>query len=200
MELDDFKKTGEAGDMPEEKKENNEKINMDSFIDKLKARDQKDRKQVFSFMIIMVMFIIIYSGSQALQKEEIKSGYGILIFGFSLILLYLFRKLIRNKKIDYSAPTITFLQEAEKRYRFLPVADLLITIPLLALLITGGGMIVKSTFMRYFPGSNLPLIIYLVFMAGVIAFGFWASYRNWLRDKGEILQEIRELKKEFEGN
>jgi phosphoglycerol transferase MdoB-like AlkP superfamily enzyme len=146
----------------------------------------------------MVMFIVIYSGAQSLQKEEIKSGYGILIVGFSLILFYLFRKLLRNKKIDYSAPTITFLKNAEKRYRFMPFLDVVITIPLLALLITGGGIIVKESFTRYFPGSFLPLVIYLIFMAGVVAFGFWASYRNWLRDKGEILEEIRKMRKEFE--
>ena len=197
MELDDFKRTGKTGDLPDRKNEENGRINMDSFIDKLKASDQKDRKQVFTF-IIMVMFIVIYSGAQSLQKEEIKSGYGILIVGFSLILFYLFRKLLRNKKIDYSAPTITFLKNAEKRYRFMPFLDVVITIPLLALLITGGGIIVKESFTRYFPGSFLPLVIYLIFMAGVVAFGFWASYRNWVRDKGQILDEIRKIKREFE--
>ena len=198
MELDDFKRTGKADDLPGKKNEENGRINMDSFIEKLKARDEKDRKQIFTFIIIMVMFIVIYSGSQALQKEEIKPGYGVLILGFSLILFYLLRNLFRNKKIDYSAPTITFLKNAEKRYRFMPFIDVVITIPLLALLITGGGIIVKVSFTRYFPGSSLPLIIYLIFMAGVVAFGFWASYRNWLRDKGEILEEIRKLKREFE--
>ena len=114
----------------------------------------------------------------------------------ALILFYLLRKLLRNKKIDYSAPTITFLKNAEKRYRFMPFLDVVMTIPLLALLITGGGIIVKVSFTRYFPGSFLPLILNLIFMAGVVAFGFWASYRNWLRDKGEILEEIR---KEYAG-
>ena len=198
MELDEFRKTSIGSDTPAYRNSEGGNISMESFIDKLKARDEKDRKQIFTFIIIIVMFIVIYSGSQALQKEEIRPGYAALILGFSLIMFYLLRKLFRHKKIDYSAPTITFLKNAEKRYRFMPFLDVMITIPLLALLITGGGIIVKVSFTRYFPGSFLPLVIYLIFMAGVVAFGFWASYRNWVRDKGQILDEIRKIKREFE--
>lgn len=197
MELDDFKNMGKdvkpawIGD---------EKITqgeLDTLIEALKANDIKDRKRIISFIIIIGMFIAIYSGSFAIQKETMRPGYALLILGFVLILFYFFRMFIRNKNVDYSAPTITFLRKAEQRCRFMNPIDWMISVPLMALLITGGGMIVDVSFARYFPGSILPLVIYLIFMAGVVGIGFWASHRNWQRDKGHLLGEIRKMKKDF---
>ena len=197
MELDDFKNIGTTGEKPEMGDEKSIKENMETFIDELKANDTKERKQIISFILIIVLFIAIYSESFAIQKTALKPGYALLILGFVLILFFMFHRFFRNRKVDYTVPTKVFLLQAEHRYKFMNLVDWIITVPLLALLVTGGALIVHASFMRYFPGSAFPLIIYLILMTGAIIFGYWASRKNWIRDKKRMFEEIRKLKEDF---
>jgi hypothetical protein len=126
-----------------------------------------------------------------------KTGFSLLVVGFITVLGYSFWRYQRIKNVDYTAPSTVFLRDAEQRYRFMTPVDWLITVPMLILFITSGGIVVHSTFIRYFGDSLIPLFIYLGFMVMVVAFGFWASYKDWEKDKGWMLRKIRETQKSF---
>ncbi|MEI6455207.1 MAG: hypothetical protein WCO93_02870 [bacterium] len=170
---------------------------MDNFIEELKAKDSAEKKKILVFIIIFFVFVAVYSSSLSLHQGGMRTGFSILVLGFFLILGYMFWRFRRLKKVDYSAPTMTFLENAEERYKFMTPIDWVITIPLLILLIVGGSVIVHSTFIRYFPVSYVPLIIYLCIMAGAVTVGFWASQKDWRKGNGKVLERIRQMKKEF---
>jgi hypothetical protein len=197
MELDDFKNIGKNEKTPVLTGEKKPSDNMNTFIEDLKASDAKEQKKIFSFIIIFFVFVTVYFASFNMQKGDMKSGFGILVLGFVLILGFMFRKYLAYKKIDYTAPSTTFLKKASQRYMFMPPADLIISILLLIILVTGGAIIVYSSFNRYFPGSYIPLIIYFIIMASAVVVGFWSSYKNWKRDKGPVLEKIRQMQQEF---
>jgi hypothetical protein len=44
----------------------------------------------------------------------------------------------------------------------------------------------------------VPLLVYILFFLSVVMFGFWASKKNWKRDKGELLAKVEEMLKEVE--
>jgi len=197
MELEDFKNIGKNEKTPEMTGGKTTHDNMKTVIEDLKASDAKEQKKIFSFIIIFFVFVTVYFASFNMQKGDMKSGFGILVLGFVLILGFMFWKYLAYKKIDYTAPSIIFLKKASQRYRFMPVSELIISVPLLMILVTGGAIIVYSSFNRYFPGSYIPLIIYFIIMASAVVVGFWASYKNWKRDKGPVLEKIRQMQQEF---
>ena len=197
MELDDFKNINIKGTIPEFNQQEQNKNHMDTFIEELKAADSKERNKIRGFIIIFGTFVAIYSSSLGMHKGTMRDGFAILVLAFVLILAYTFWNYRRIKRVNYTAPTIQFLKEARKRHSFMPPMEWVFVIPLLALLITGGSLIVHFTFIRYFGISYWPLAIYLLIMAGAVGVGFWASKRHWKRDKGEILEKIRKMQQEF---
>jgi len=197
MELDDFKNIGNEEIISNTEPTELKPKNMESFIEELKTKDASERKKTLIFIPIFFVFIGVYSASITLYKGGMRTGYALLILGFSLILVYIFWRFRRLKDINYSAPTTIFLRDAERRHMFMTTLDWLITIPLLALLVTGGSFIVYFSFLRYFPGTYVPLLIYLCIMACAIGVGFWASHKDWVKNKGWILTRIRQMKEEL---
>jgi len=197
MELDDFKQGKDSKQMPALTGSQSNQNNMNNFIEELKIKDAAERKKVLVFIIMFFVFVAVYSSSLGIQHRGMRTGFSILVLGFLMILGYMSWRLRRLKNVDYTAPTATFLKEAEKRYKFMAPLDWAITIPLLIILITGGSMIVHSTFTRYFPGSYLPLVIYLCIMAGAVIVGFRASFSDWKKKNGRVLERVRRMKKEF---
>lgn len=197
MELEDFKSI-----LNEESERNRSTINLNSdkmttLIEELKKQDAEDRRKTFYFIIMFFVFVIVYTGTRNLHQGGMRTGFSILVFAFILILGYFFWGFQRLKRVNYSAPAIQFLKEAEKRYRFMTIMDWIITIPLIGLLITGGGMIVHYTFIKFFGDSFVPLFIYLGFMVCIVGFGFWASIDRWRKSKGLLLRKIRQLQHEI---
>jgi len=199
MELDDFKTINQPGKGPYNKDEKNKKNPMDTFIEELKMVDAKDRKTTRLFIIIMGMFVVIYSGKLVFYHGMLSDGFAILVLGFLLILLYMFFRYRRLKRIDYAVPSIEFLKEATRRYRFMTVIDWIIIIPLLILLITGGAFIVYSSFLKYTGSSPWPLAVYFLIMAAAVCVGFWVGIKNWKRDKSTIREKIRKMQQELTG-
>jgi len=197
MELDDFKKDGRSPQVPEFTGEKTTTQPMETLIGELKALDSKHRKMAGFFIIFFGMFVAVYSSSFALHQGGMKTGFLLLVVGFIIVLGYSYWRYRRIKNVDYTAPTTVFLRDAEQRYRFMTPVDWLITVPMLILFITGGSIVVHSTYTRYFGDSLVPLFIYLGIMVMAVAFGFWASYKNWERDKGWMLKKILETQKAF---
>jgi hypothetical protein len=197
MELDDFKNTAMPDKEPGSDMGKSKMEGLDSFIEELKAADAKDRKNTRMFIIILGLFVVIYSSSLIRFNGTMRDGFATLVLGFALALSYLLWRYRQMKKIDYSAPSVRFLGEASQRYRFMRPVDWIITVPLLLILIAGGGILVYVSFLKYFGPSPWPLAIYSVFMAAAIYVGFRASIRIWKQDKKGILEKIRKMQQEF---
>jgi len=197
MELDDFRNINIKGTPPEFNQQEQNKNQMDTFIEELKAADSRERKKIVGFIIIFGIFVAVYSSSLSIHKGTMRDGFAILVLAFVLILAYMLFGYLRIKRINYTAPTIQFLGEAKKRHSFMPPREWFFVVPLLALLIAGGSLIVHSAFTRYFGVTYWPLTIYLLFMACVVGVGFWASKKHWKREKGEMLEKIRKMQQEF---
>jgi hypothetical protein len=197
MELDDFKNTVLPDKEPYENVNTQKENKMDMFIEELKAADAKDRKNTRMFIIVMGVFVVIYSSTLVRIHETMKDGYAMLVLGFALTLFYLFWRYRKLSAIDYSAPSIQFLREAGQRHRFMRPVDWIVTIPMLILFFAGGCSIIDATFTKYFGPSAWPLGIYSVVMAAAAVIGFWSSMKIWKRDKKGILEKIRKMQAEF---
>jgi hypothetical protein len=197
MELDDFKNIGKSQKAPEFTGDKSNTEPMETFINELKLQDEKQRKAILLLLGIFTMFVVVYSGTFSLQKGDMKAGYALLVFGFVLVLGYMFRKFHLISKVDYTAPATVFLQKAEKRYRFMTLADWVVTLPLLALFIIGGSLIVHGSLTKYFGDSIIPVAVYLLIMACAVGVGFWAGRKNWKKQHEATLEKIREMKREF---
>ena len=197
MELDDFKNTVLPDNEPYQDVSTDKEKKMDIFIEELKAADAKDRKNTRMFIIIMGMFVVIYSSALVRYHGTMKDGFAMLVLGFALTLFYLFWRYRKIRNIDYSVPSVRFLREAGQRHRFMSPVDWIVIIPMLLLFIAGGGIIVYASFLKYFGPSAWPLAIYFVVMAAAVAVGFWSGIKTWKRDKRGLLEKIRKMQEEF---
>ena len=200
MELDDFKKVVNNTESNESKiNEPNRDSTMDELIDLMKAADLKERKKIYLIIMVFCTLMLIYTSQLAIRNGRIIDGYFILILGFLISLGYIFFVLMRYRKVNYGDPVKTFLKKAALRHRFMAPKDLFIVLPLLGLFVSGGFIIVRFSFMKYFTSTLIPEIVYCLMMAAAIGIGFWSSYKNWKRDKGHLLDEINRRLQEFEG-
>lgn len=198
MELDDFKLKNTNPDISGDGSGRGTPNGLDSLIEELKAADTKRRKMVFMFMIIILALTVINSTTILTKSGLAALGYEILVFGFVLILIYFFSQLLSLKKVDYTAPSLVFLQKAEKRYAFMKPSDWIIVTPLLLILGAGGGLIVYHSFSKYNVDIQLITAGYILFFIALVIFGFWASRKDWKKDNGRILERIREIREEME--
>jgi hypothetical protein len=196
MELDDFKSTGKKEATPGYRKNHLNSEKMNSFIEELKAKDASERKKALTYITMFFVFVAVYAATMRLHQGLMKTGFALLVMAFVLILGYMFWRYRRIRDVDYSAPAIVFLREAEERYKYMTTTDWLVTIPLILLLVTGGCIVVYATLTRYFGDSIIPVVIYLCIMALAVAIGFWASHKDWKATKGWMLDRIRKMIRE----
>lgn len=198
MELDDFKiKEGPAGLAGKEETLHHQP-DIYGLINELKAADKKSRRAMSQFIIVIFVLTGFYFSRLAIYRGPLSIGFELLVIGFTLILVYFISKLMLIRKIDYTAPALTFLKKAEKRYTFIPLSEWFFIIPILAIVGTGGGFVVYYSFLKYFDDVTIPLVIYIAFFIFVIFFGLWASKKNWKKDQGLILERIKKMRQEIE--
>lgn len=200
MELDDFKMEINKKKMNSLPIDPDRKTGLDDLISELKATDQRNRKQVAQFSIIIIILVMIYAAVMTRKEGAIVTGYELLIGGFFLVLIYFFFKINALRKIDYTEPVVTFLTKAESRYTFIKPAEWLVIGPLLVILGTGGGFIVYHSFSKYFDNLTITMVIYCIFFIGVILFGLWAGKKDWDKGNGKVLAKIRQMKSEIGTN
>jgi hypothetical protein len=198
MELDDFKLKVKPAEIPGQEDKPVNLSGVDGLVEELKAADSKARRSVSRFMNIIFLLLGFYLSRLLIYRGPLFIGYELLVIGFVLILVYFFWKLLLLRKIDYTAPSMTFLKKAERRYTFIPLSEWFLIIPILAILGTGGGFVVHHSFLKYFEHTTIPLLIYIVFFIFVIFFGLWASKKNWKKDQGIIMEKIKKMRREME--
>jgi hypothetical protein len=163
----------------------------------MKEKDGQERKALLGLVVMFFIFVTIYIAQLNRQAGIMKAGYAFLAGGFVLSLLYFYQKYQSNKKISYTEPVVSFLKAAESRYALWTTKELLISIPLVAILGFGGGLVVYGSFDKYFPGSPVPVIIFCLVYGAAIFIGFLAGKKQWEKSKKPVYEKIRQLRKEF---
>jgi hypothetical protein len=197
MELDDFK-PGKKSETPEEKNREGVSSNpLQGLIGEMKEKDNRERQALLYLIVLFGLFVVLYLSGMNLQRGDMREGYSLLAGGFVLSLLFFLFKYLKQKKIDYTAPTLVFLKDAERRYAYWTWQDLVISCPLLVLMGWGGGIIVTCSFEKYYPGSIVPVIIFIVVYLIAVAVGFWAGKKQWEKSKRAIYEKVRRMRQEF---
>jgi len=191
MELDDFK--GIKLPLAENLVHNKDEIITD-LQRKVEANNIKQRHQMFYFSGMLIMMAVVYLTLQRRGDALYSNGMILLSAGFISGAVYLFVKSRALKGSLYSLPVTEFLIAAEKRLTYFRLSDWLAIIPILLVLGAGGGMVLISRLLNY--TSNLPLLIsiWVVFFTGLIIFGYFAGRKNWEKEHGSLINEIRKIK------
>jgi hypothetical protein len=180
-----------------ENTEKKEVETLDALIGELKEHDQQDRKALRYIMIMFCALFTVYIAGMNLQKGIMKDGYALLAGGFALSLVFFLLKFLRQRRISYTDPVLVFLKNAEVRYTFWPLTEMIVSVPLLLLMGFGGGVIVYGSMNKYFPGSPAPLVIYAIIYLAAIGVGSWAARKLWVKNKKPVFDKIRRLRQEF---
>lgn len=198
MELDEFKNLSRPGISLNHGLVTGPADSMDALISEIKSKDLERKKAVRIIIISFVVLAVIYITSVSGNKGLMRLGYLMLGGSFSLLIAYFLTKYLRMSKIDYAAPVARFLKDAEMRYRYWTLTDFIVSVPMLIVLCAGGGLIVYGSFQKYFPGSYIPLIIYLIVFGAALLVGSWAGRKQWKKQYGTIYEKIVKLKGEFD--
>lgn len=191
MELDEFKGiklplTGNLADKEDE-------IIMD-LLKKVEANYAKQRQQAIYFGGLLVTMAVIYLALKRNGDSLYSTGMLLLGAGFLSGAVYMFMKSRALKGSLYSLPVTEFLAVAEKRLSYIRITDWLVIAPILLALGIGGGMVLISRLLNYTDNLPLLIIIWAVFYCGLVAFGYFAGRKDWEKQHGGLLYEIRKIK------
>ena len=194
-EIKDILKSAKAPDIPLRTAEKAIKAeDMKSFIEDLKLSDIRNRKMLKSFNIMYVIAIIFYillfvlnpDKGLGLQERLIGSGY----ISALLIYAYYFKTTKNTFQVQYlDEPTIKFLSEAEKRYRFWNRKSFILLPALLFIDIAASF----SFFINYYPEDKNLLtgivISQFIFLA-ICCISFWIGKKMWIKRSESIYENI----------
>jgi len=194
MNLDEFKSLSKSVTAPAGTPSGN--TNLNSFITEMRARDQQERRRMMGMALIYFSVGIVFTGA-ALGRRP---GSQLIGVGFLLIALYAGLKGRWFGRVNYAAPAREFLAAAARRYQFWRATDLLYAIPLLLIILVGGGLTVWRIAQRYFSEPHVPLVLgaYVVFVAAVSVFGFIQGRKLWQQKSAGFFEEIRRRQQELQ--
>ena len=193
MNLDDFKPLTKGVTAPAGAPSAAE--HLDSFIARMRAQDQQQRRRILGMALIMfpVGLVFMISGASRPTGAELV-GLGIIMSA-----AYMCLKARWFGRVDYAAPAREFLAAAAWRYRFWGTINLPAVIPLLVLGL-GGAVTVHYTACRYLSDRGVlqALVGYVVFFIALCVFALVVSLKDWRRETGGLLEEIRQRQRELE--
>lgn len=193
MELDDFKKNKHFGNIPEGATGQGQNAGTGQIIESFKSYETKKKKRALLIIISLVALSIIYSSFLVRENNILSTGFALIIAGFLLGAAYLYFAYKPLPESIYSLPMTDFLDKAENKLKFMKTIDFLVIIPLL-LMGTGGGMVFIVRLSKYTENFNLLLGIWIAFFLLLVIFAFYVSRKDWEKEHGELLREIRSLK------
>lgn len=191
MELDDFKQ------QPLFTAERKDTANCSAFggvREQVEASRKKQRKKLILFAVCDIVLAVIYLSLHNPELRLYNIGMKLLALGLFSASTYLLLKARPLKDSLFTMPLKEFLEEAERRLQYMTAKDLLIIIPLLALLGTGGGLVFTARFSQYTHNLSMLIVIWMVFFIALCAFGFYAGKKDWRKEYGPILEEVKRLK------
>jgi len=182
----------------------------DDLIGRIKAEDAKDAKALRGMMIVFgiagAFMTFLFALTWLFPPDQDPNLHRILLALMGLLFLS-FGAIHRAKSrelsgIDYTRTVRSFLDDSEKRYRFVALTDLSFTIPYLVLLLfllATSGVSWINAMHRYFPAmeDSTGIIVYcaLIVVSGVI--GLIVGRKAWRKRKAPILEELRRMKAEL---
>ena len=181
---------------------------VDDLITLLKEGDERERKKLRKalpfFIIAAVIFVIALVAVLVPGDAPINSS--MLFFRGMLVILYVFIAIafwIRMRgieKIDYAEPVSSFLAKAEKRYAFGSAKYYVLAFIVTLFLGYTASLYISDVFRRYFDigDGSIGLVVTLLFSAAVYSFGFWATRKDWKKEKQEIWLQIRKMREELD--
>jgi hypothetical protein len=188
MELDDFRTVNKLS-VNGCKTINDE--NMEKLFIKVRENFAKRKKTAIIVAGFNLLLSILYAG--LLNKDDMVYNLGLTLLCAGLLTgsLYAFFKSRRLNFSAYSLPLLSFLRQTEKNLAFMPPYDWLVVIPALALLGTGGGFVLVDRLLRYTSNTELLIVIWVVFFIALIIFSFTVSRKDWEKENGQLLDEVR---------
>jgi len=181
---------------------------VDDLITLLKEGDERERKKLRKalpfFVIAAVIFVIafvavIVPGGVSLNPSTLFLR-GMLMILYVLIAVGVGMKLKGLAKIDYAEPVRSFLAKAEKRYAF-GTTDFYVFAFSITLFLGYGAFFYISDVLRRYYEIELPLIgliVTVLFFTLVYSFGFWATRKDWKKEKQDIWLQIRKMREELD--
>ena len=193
MNLDDFKPLTKHLTAPASAPSATD--NLEGFIARLRARDQQERRRLLGMALILfpVGLVFLVSGWSRPSGGELV-GLGIILSAAFMCL-----KGRWFGRVNYAAPAREFLAAAAKRYQFWSSINLPAIIPLLVVGL-GGALTIYHTALKYFGNRGVGPALggFVVFFIALCGFAWVVSRKNWRRDNGALLEEIRQRQRELE--
>ncbi len=191
MELDDFKgkKLTVAGNFAGSE----DKIITD-LQQKVESANIKQRRKLIYFSGMLIMMAVVYLALHRRGDTLYNTGMLLLGAGFISGAIYLLMKSRALKESLYSLPVTEFLTAAEKRLTYFRFGDWIVTTSILLVLGAGGGMVLISRLLNYTDNLTLLIVIWVVFFTGIVVFGYFAGRKDWEKEHGSLIKEIRKLK------
>lgn len=182
----------------------------DDLISRIQAQDAKDAKALRGMMMFFGVaggfMTFLFGLTWLFPPDQDPNIYRVLLALMGLLFLS-FGAMHRAKArelsaIDYAVPVRSFLDDSEKRYRFVPLKGLSFAIPyfvFLFALLAVCGVSWTIGMHRYVPAmeDSTGIMIYcaIIAVAGVIGFVF--GRKDWRKRKAPILEVLRRLKAEL---
>jgi hypothetical protein len=194
MELDDFK--GKKLTLVGNFAGNGDKIITD-LQQKVESANIKQRRKLMYFSGMLITMAVVYFALHRRGDTLYNTGMLVLGAGFISGAIYLFMKSRALKESLYSLPVTEFLTAAEKRLTYFRFGDWIVTTSILLVLGAGGGMVLISRLLNYTDNLTLLIVIWVVFFTGIVVFGYFAGRKDWEKEHGELISEIRKAKASF---
>lgn len=193
MNLDEFKSLTKGVTAPVGAPSSD--TNLDSFIAKMRARDQRERRRLMGMALVYLSLGLVFAGA-AMGEQP---GNRVIGVGIILVAVYAGLKGRWFGRVNYAAPAMEFLAAAARRYQFWRATDALYVIPLLLILFVGGGLTVRGIAQKYLSQPQIPLALagYLVFMVALCVFGFIQGRKLWRQKSATLLEDIQRRQNEL---
>lgn len=176
---------------------------VDDLVAVLKAEDAKDartfRRSMVFFAIAGIFYVGVFVLTWIAPPDESPNLHRVMLsmFGFVFLSLGIYSRMKWRELagVMYTEPVRHFLVDAERRYRFLSVRELMVLVPYLVILTITCTVALMTGFERYLPGLDpaVGLLICSVFFPAMWAAGFALGWREWRRRKEPLLKAIRAM-------
>ena len=186
---------------------------VDDLITLLKEGDERERKKLRKalpfFVIAAVIFVItfvavIVPGGVSLNPSTLFLR-GMLMILYVFIAVSVWTRMRVIAKTDYAESVRSFLAKAEKRYAFGTTESYIFAFIVTLFLGYGAFLYISDVVRRYIDiaDGSIGLLVTLLFFAAVYGFGYWATRKDWKKEKRDIWRQIRKMREELdreEGN
>ncbi len=173
----------------------------ESFIEKLKKQDIKDRRfakgtlrMFYIYIVFMFLLFIVNPDPDLVLYHRIG---GASLFTAVLIFAILLRKrYLASKNRSYDIDTLSFFEETEERLVF-KIENPWIFVSALILICIGENLFVINRYWNPEWGTVNGVIFVTSLYFLLLFFGFLFARRSWKKDKEPLYKIIKNLKTEF---